>query len=171
MKICTWCTPQEHNEIDDWHIHGRGGAIIFGSAMMDRNSVIQAGGFDEKLKGAENICLMLRLAEIGQIINLKTIVTFYRQHIKSISHDKKLIIHRDTQQVINNACERRGIPRKNLNFKNEFNSSDHIYNKWGWWALKGNNIKTTRKYAFKALLINPFNTNVWRLLACSLRGY
>ncbi|KXJ53207.1 glycosyltransferase family 2 protein [Cycloclasticus zancles] len=171
FKICRWITPQSHDEIDSWHISGNGGAIIFASTMMLKSSVEQAGGFNEQLTGAEDLCLLLRLAEIGKIENISDELYFYRQHIESISHSAKVKIKLDTQTVVDAARERRGLSSFTLPCNDKENSRFDTYIKWGWWALAGKNILTSRKYAKKAILLAPYKVQAWKLLLCSVRGY
>lgn len=170
-KICQWNVPLLANEIDAWHIKGTGGAIVFASSMMNKNAVCKVGGFNENLTGAEDLCLLLKLAEIGGIVNLNKSLYFYRQHISSISHSAKVKIQHDTQYVIDEARKRRGMPAYQLtNNKKNVNHHD-IYIKWGWWALREKNISIANKYARKSILSNPFGAEGWKLLACCIRGY
>jgi hypothetical protein len=45
-----------------------------------------------------------------------------------------------------------------------------LFRQWGWMALKEGHVKTSRRYAFKAIKAQPFRRASWRLMACSLRG-
>ncbi len=170
-EICDWPMLLTHKEIDEWHINGRGGAIIFPSSMMRKNSVKSVGGFNNKLTGAEDLDLFLKLAEIGKVANIDQLCFFYRQHIDSICHGQNKQIAIDTQSVINEAALRRGLAAKILSTKTTNVSKQEIYNKWTWWSLKAGNKKTARKYAVKALLESPFSLNNWKALFCALRGY
>lgn len=171
MNICHWAAPITHEDIDSWHINGRGGAIIFASSMMRKQVVQDVGGFDLTVTGAEDLCLFLRLAEVGKIQNTSDILYHYRQHVDSISHAKKLKISKDKQLVLDNAGVRRGVKIKQYNLDQQEVSILDTYIKWGWWSLNGKNLPTSRKYAKKALLIRPFNLHAWKLFACSIRGY
>lgn len=170
-KICRWNVPLTNNEIDKLHIVGSGAALIFPASMMVKQVVDSVGGFDESLTGAEDLCLFLRLSEKGKIENINELLFTYRLHVSSISHEKKLIIRQDTQKVINEARKRRGLPFYALNNKEVGISKADIYVKWGWWALKGNNIVTAKKYAKRAIYSNVFKLQSWKLLACAFRGY
>ena len=171
LPICIWPSPLEHEEIDRWHIEGGGGAIIFPSSIMRKWAVQNLGGFDVRLTGAEDLSLFLKLAELGKIENMDDVLLHYRQHIKSISHTDKDKILRDKRVVIDEAYERRGINQKLLNINIADSKVIETYIKWGWWALQAKNIPTSRKYAIKAILVNPFRLDVWRLFTCSVRGY
>lgn len=171
LPICVWETPLQHKEIDRWHIEGKGGAVIFGSAMMRTNVVKDLGGFDVDLIGAEDLSLFLQLAELGKLKNLDDVLYQYRQHIESISHKRKDKILIDKKAVIDKAYMRRGLKEKPLIINSVPSKMIDTYIKWGWWALQAKNISTSRKYARKALLKDPFNLDVWKLFVCSVRGY
>ena len=169
--ICFWPAPKTHEEIDSWHMSGRGGAIIFSSSTMRKKTLIDVGGFDENLTGAEDLSLFLKLAEVGELRNLNNTLLLYRQHIRSISHTHKEKIRSDTEKVIRAAEDRRGVVHKPLGFSDLVPKNSDTYTKWGWWALKGKNKKTARKYAYKSVKANPWTIDSWKLLACAIRGY
>lgn len=171
LKICVWNTPIKHDEIDNWHLHGKGGAIIFSSSMMVRKCVEQVGCFDQSLVGAEDLDLFLRLAELGKIENMEEVLTSYRQHINSISHVAKSRIQQDTQQVVDSARKRRNLTEFKIEMKHKPVTLASHYVKWGWWSIHDKNITTARKYARKAILLNPFSRSTLKLFACSIRGY
>lgn len=173
-EIFEWKMPLEHEQIDNLHLAGKGGAIIFPSSMMKKEAVLNAGGFDEKLTGAEDLCLFLRLAEMGKLANLEQYLFFYRQHIDSICHSNRSDISSDRLSVLTECGIRRGIKlsitEAMTNSPNNL-SPYEIYIKWGWWALKGKNIQTSRKYAFKAFKHSPISKESLKLLYCAVRGY
>jgi len=171
MKICQWRTPISHDDIDNAHIKGQGGAITFPSSMMLKSSFEIVGEFDENVTGAEDLCLFLRLAEQGQLANVSKTLYQYRQHINSISHASKQKIFEDNQRVVKAACIRRGLDFKGALSDIRLPERQDIYIKWGWWALMDGNVTTARKYAKKAIFISPLNVKAWKLLACSIRGY
>lgn len=170
--LCLWNSPTSHTEIDKLHISGNGGAIIFSSAMMRKDAVLSAGGFDENLTGAEDLCLFLRLAEVGELANIDKVGLLYRQHLKSISHNSKKTILNDKAKVIEAACKRRGIKNYVLNDKDYHSvETHHIFNKWAWWALNDGNVSTSRKYAIMAIIKRPHYLAYWKTLYCACRGY
>lgn len=178
MKLCKWKVPLLHNEIDKWHINGRGGAIIFASSMMVKSAVVKAGGFDESLTGAEDLCLFLRLAEIGKLANLDEVVYLYRQHINSISHKDKMKIFSDKNKVIGAAHRRRGDvcdvflnSEVDARVKIDLVQPHQVYNKWAWWALNDGNVNACKKYALKAVISKPYCLAYWKTLYCAWRGY
>jgi glycosyltransferase involved in cell wall biosynthesis len=171
-NICIWDAPSDHSGIDSWHISGKGGAIVFPSSLMLRETVMLVDGFDEKLTGAEDLDLFLRLAEKGKIANVDTVLYKYRQHTKSISHTHDQIIRQDNFNAVSRACSRRGLPAPNIAataFMSSTVAATHI--KWGWWALNAGNIQTARKYAIKSFMKAPFSLETLKLCVCVIRGY
>lgn len=171
MKICQWQMPSSHDDIDNAHIMGRGGAITFPSSMMLKSSFDIVGEFDETVTGAEDLCLFLRLAELGRLANVSETLYQYRQHINSVSHTAKQKIIEDNQRVIKAACARRGVNFKRLPVSLKVSGKQETFIKWGWWALMDGNVTTARKYANKAIYNSPYNIKAWKLLVCSIRGY
>lgn len=166
-----WLT---HEEIDNAHIIGSGGAIIHPSAMIRRQYLINIGGYSEDYPHAEDLDLWLKLAEVGKLANLPDRLFQYRQHVGSIGYAHRQTQVQSSKKAVIEAGKRRKI---NINFsdiennKSEESSLAEIYIKWAWWALKAKNVSTSKKYAIKAILNNPFKLDVWKLLLCSIRGY
>lgn len=163
-----------HEEIDNAHIAGLGGAIVHPSAMIRRTSMIQCEGYSERYPHAEDLDLWLRLGECGRLENIPDILFLYRQHVNSIGYAKRITQIKSAQKAVVDACIRRNINLDNINLdmrKAETVSFQDVYIKWGWWALNDQNVSTSRKYAKKAILTNPFKLQAWKLFVCSLRGY
>lgn len=169
-EIFEWNAPLTHTEIDDFHLEGKGGAIIFPSSMMRKDIVCGLGGFNESLTGAEDLCLFLRLAEIGKLANLKENLFYYRQHIKSICHSEKSNIFENNLSVVYQCKLRRGITSaddKAPTILLEKTSLNDSYLKWGWWALKGKRFHTAKKYGLKVLRNNLFSRQAWLIILFS----
>jgi glycosyltransferase involved in cell wall biosynthesis len=169
-EIFEWRAPLTHVEIDSFHLKGYGGAIIFPSSMMRKNIVIELGGFNETLTGAEDLCLFLRLAENGKLSNLSEYLFYYRQHIDSICHSHKSNIAENNWSVINDCKLRRGIlPVENQPPSSSSNVSiNDIYLKWGWWAIKGKRFYTAKKYGIKVIRKSLFSKQAWLLVLFSI---
>ena len=52
-----------------------------------RAALDKVGGFDEGITGAEDLCLFLRLAEVGKLKNIEQVTYQYRQHVNGECHD------------------------------------------------------------------------------------
>lgn len=57
------------------------------SALMRRDCVLRAGGFDDKLRGPEDLMLFLSLAERHDVAVIPQLLTGYRVVPGSVSHD------------------------------------------------------------------------------------
>jgi glycosyltransferase involved in cell wall biosynthesis len=170
--LCNWNYPIHHNEIDLKHISGIGSlAMFFASSMILRSAVVSIGKFDEKLTTAEDLDLLLRLAEIGKIANMDIALYKCRQHMGSVTHTQVNILKRDYVNVVSRGCIRRGLPIPNMQFSSKSVSTVLYHSKWAWWALGDGHVKTARKHAFKCFKHAPFSMNTWRLISCVLRGY
>lgn len=160
-----------HEEIDRGNLKGVGSMIVHPTAIIRRESLEKVGGY-RYYPYAEDLDLFLRLAEIGKLANLSEILLKYRLHVDSIGSKYRHIQVESCRKAVLDACRRRG-----LDFPKDFDittpqfSTGEIYRKWGWWSLKDGNIKTSRKYALKALRENPLLLDNWRLVWCCLRGY
>jgi len=163
-----------HEEIDSAHMKGKGGAMVHPSVMIRRDAMIAVGGYSEKYPNAEDLDFWLRLAEYGKLANITERLFLYRQHLESIGYLQRLSQIDSAKKAVVDACFRRGIVIDQsllCDVDEKIPSVSDVYIKWGWWALKGGNTLTARKYAKKAMLSSPFKCEAWKLLACSLRGY
>lgn len=161
-----------HEEIDAEHLLGLGTFSHSGS-MIRRDAIVSVGGYRKEIKSAEDIDLWLRLAEIGKLRNLPEVLLKYRLHLKSIGHSKRKQQIDSTRRLIIDAHQRRGlpVPENPYPIDDREDSIYGIYQRWGWWAIEGKNLKTARKYAFRALWRKPWSLQSWKLLFCALRGW
>jgi len=167
------CLGFSHEEIDAAHMNGQGGALIHPAVTIRKSALDCVGEFREDYECAEDLDIFLRLAEVGKVANLPEVVLQYRQHLSSIGYTRADEQQRYTVCAVRDAHERRGIP---LPEEWEYPIQGKVsaatsYRKWVWWALSGHNVKTARKYAVKAMLLEPYFVESWRALYCAVRGY
>jgi glycosyltransferase involved in cell wall biosynthesis len=171
LPICVAEHPTRHEEMDAMHLRGER-SMMFGSTMMRRTVVQAAGGFRERLVGAEDTDLLLRMAEAGRLACVDQVLYKYRQHAGSIVHRCRSRIAQDAQRVVEDAHRRRGIVNSNVEMKPvASDSAPCIYRRWGWAALMAGNVGTARKYAARTFLKRPLSLESWRLMACAIRGH
>lgn len=170
MVLRDWPRPPEHAEIDAGLMHGLGAVIVFASTMMRRDAIEAAGRFRPGLVGAEDVDLLLRLAERGELANMPEMLYCYRQHAGSICHRRRDEIRGNIVEVVQEAHRRRGLAFPGLDIKAESVSLSQTYRKWAWWALAGRNTATARKYARAAWRGAPLSLESWRILLCAYRG-
>lgn len=172
MPIMHFHYKQSHEEIDGHHMSGQGSAISHPAAMIRKKTLLEIGGYKPEFEAAEDIDLFLRLAEIGKLANLPNLLFKYRMHMKSVGHAKRKLQIKNAQHALEEAYYRRKIKERVPMIRRKITQTIlDTYIKWAWWALRGRNIKTARKYAFLSLLRAPFSIETWKLMACCLRDF
>ena len=89
-------------------------SISHPSVMMRRKAALAVGGYRVEMMPAEDFDLWLRMGERGRLANLPDVITRYRVLESSVS---ALLHHRQIshmQLAVDEACDRRGIPRRKL---------------------------------------------------------
>lgn len=146
--------------------------ICHPTAMYRKDIVQLAGSYQAHDYPAEDLGLFLNLTEYGLLDNLAETVLEYRIHNNSISTAKH------TQQIekLKEICEKHWNKRgKQFEFLAQEgrpgdtrDSQFAIVVKHGWWAFCNQQWKTATIYGAKAIKINPFKLEGWRLLFCGL---
>src|SRR3954470_17142753 len=104
-----------HDQIDGAHLDGRGGTIMNPTATFRRAAAQKIGGYSaDLLTTGEDHDFWLRLAEVGQLVNLPDVLIRYRIHDKNASiggtnSDRRLAI---TLEILRRTFERRGITNR-----------------------------------------------------------
>jgi hypothetical protein len=167
--------PKDHATIDHANLQGNGSHVYHPTWLMRRDAMVQLGGYREVCRHAEDLDLLLRAAEVGELHNLDTVSLLYRQHASSIGYAKHKEQVLATQLAVSEACRRRGIRPTEFGRTNEpiaqTVSSTATHAKWAWWALVGGNKATARHHAWKAFTYAPFSLASIRLLMCAIRGH
>ncbi len=161
-----------HQDIDSAHLRGEGGAIAHPAVMFRKDKFNAVGHYRSEYIHSEDLDLWLRMAEVGKLGNLPTLLLDYRQHLQSIGHQNRDEQIASANKAVNDALARRGILSTPFSkAETAVPSKNQLILKWGWWALAAGNIKTARKYAIKTLKQSPFSISTWKLCACVIRGY
>lgn len=172
-EICVLGQWFSHKEIDGALLKGRGAAIINPSSMLRRKDFLSIGGYSSEYPSAEDTDLWLRLGERGKLANLPEVLISYRQHLESIGYAKRNEQIDSTYRAVRAAYYRRGLDTNGMKVIDRSAQAHRkldVYTKWAWWAFKGRNMKTSRKYAFKALRLSPLSFDVWKLVFFALKG-
>jgi hypothetical protein len=157
-------------------------AFYFPTVTMRRKAALDVGGFRDPFAIAEDYDLCLRLSEIGRVGNLAEVLVFYRQHMTSTANagrGKTLAYSRLVREL---AHERRTTGSDRLQrhepatvtfpeLPSAWRNAIETHRRWGWWALQAKNHRTARKYAWRAVMQQPWSKESWRLFACTMRGY
>tara|TARA_R110002096_G_scaffold416576_2_gene619452 strand:- start:297230 stop:298141 length:912 start_codon:yes stop_codon:yes gene_type:complete len=170
--LCTLPRPVDHNDIDNAHLRGEGGAIINPTAMIRKDAALKISGYNENYQCAEDFDFWLRLAEVGKLANIDTKLLDYRQHLESIGYKTRQKQLDSTRLALEDAARRRGLEKSGivvpeLDDTQPSNSDVHV--KWGWWAFSAGNTVVARKHAYKALKLKPYNLKAWKLALCCFR--
>jgi hypothetical protein len=75
------------------------------------------------------------------------------------------------KEIVAEGWRRRSLPGEPALRPGRLKRPADLYRQWGWMALRGGHVATSRKYAARAILSRPLDTESWRLAVCALRGY
>jgi len=174
-----------HAEIDAENLRGRGSAMCHPTAAIRRDALLDIGGYRAEFEWAEDLDLFLRLAEVGQLANLPTVLLTYRQHLTSVGYSKRALQRTRAAMAVSDAMRRRAavvsgggekpgveVRREGTPMlESEYQSVADIHRKWAWLALIGGFPETARKHAWLALTKQPLRGENLRLMACAIRGH
>lgn len=149
-------------------------AICHPAAMMRREAVARAGGYDPYFKTTQDLDLWLRLGEIGRLGNVPEVVLKFRQHGSSVSETRREEQRRFGREACERAWRRRGITDGKFEADepwrpgNDRRSRHQFALRYGWWGFNSAARNTAVAYGLKAVRIAPWKVEGWKLLAASL---
>lgn len=161
--------PLTHEEIEAAHL--RGSSSIHHPAVMLRTEAMRrVGGYRKELMPCEDFDLWLRLGEVGRLANLPEKLLTKRLFVGSavasnLEKQEKLV-----KTILQHTWRRRGLGGEPSVPRNKLLGRVDLYRQWGWMALRGGHLRTSRRYAMRAILSRPLDKASWRLALCSLRG-
>ena len=164
--------PTGHEAIDADHINGVGGRIMHPAAMFRRYSLERVGGYRTEFEPAEDLDLFLRLAEVGRLANVESIVLEYRVHLRSVSltraREQTISVNKTTAE----ARARRGMtPAATVEVRDfEGLREEKILESWARRAYRRGDYAMARKHALRAIQLDCASAASWRLLAGSCLG-
>jgi glycosyltransferase involved in cell wall biosynthesis len=167
-RLGDYSTPLTHDAIEASHLRGES-AIHHPSVMFRTDAVRRLGGYRE-LVPCEDFDLWLRLGEVGRLANLPEkllIKRLFPGSIVATTLDKRRTA---LEKILRDAWDRRRLPGNPPSPSQPVADRADLFRQWGWMALKAGQVRTSRRYAFKAVKAQPFRSESWRLMACSLRG-
>ena len=169
LPLGDYSNPLTHEEIEAAHLRGES-SIHHPAVMMRPEAVRKVGGYRKQFMPCEDFDLWLRLGEVGRLANLPERLLTKRLFAGSAvatTLDKQ---ERLVRQILDETWKRRGLPGEpTITPRVLFEQAD-LFRQWGWMALKEGHVRTSRRYAMRALRRQPFRKSSWRLVACSLRG-
>jgi glycosyltransferase involved in cell wall biosynthesis len=167
-------TEYTHEKIDWAHLNHRW-PLVHPTVLMRKSAVDAVGRYRTKYQWLEDLDLFLRMAELGKLASLPDVLLRYRLHTGSVCHTREADQDAIRPGLYAEVYQRRGLAAPAAQTREpgdgrslgEPGVRDRV---WGWWALIGGNVKTARKYAFRALRSTPLDLESWRLMYCALRG-
>lgn len=165
-----YCVPLTHEEIEASHL--RGSSTIHHPAVMLRPAAVKrVGGYRREFMPCEDFDLWLRLGEVGRLANLPEKLLTKRLFVGSavtsnLAKQEKLV-----KQIVEETWRRRGLAGAPELRPNRLLRPVDLYRQWGWMALRSGYVRTSRRYAVRAIASRPLDPESWRLALCSLRGH
>jgi len=165
--------PLDHETIDANLMQGLC-AIPHSGSIFRREVAVRFGGYPEDFCAAIDQDLFLRLAEAGRVGNMDEVVTRYRLHTTSVSAERQSKQAQLARVACERAAERRGIPQPPFIAGEQWRpgsdrGSRHTFAiKFGWWAFNSGEKQTAALYGGKAIALQSWRVDGWRLLACAL---
>ena len=100
--LCEWSCCSTLEEIRRTHLEGRSG-LAHSTCTMRREEVLAAGGYRTSFDTSEDYDLLLRLEELGELVNLPIVVSKYRQHLQSATHVRNGVQRQAAQVALREA--------------------------------------------------------------------
>ena len=172
--LTTWNKLTSSDGIQDQHLNSLLGSAIAHPAMMYRkDNVLSVGGYRKDAYPAEDLDMLLRIAEEGALNNIDEVVLKYRVHMMSICATDKQRQNTKVFDIVNLARKRKGLEPLLAEVEPVIKANEKFGNgdiKYGWWALSAGYKKTALKYACRSIKLTPLSLESWRLFMCVLRG-
>lgn len=169
-----------HNNLLAQLLKWTGPRICHPTVMMRTNAVKAVGGYVQQYH-YEDIDLFLRLANVGQLENIPSLLLQHRVHLKSICHTRndaelnkiKQKIYLDAVESLNLSsefCQQNNIDCPQPIDTSEYYSTYEVYRRWSALAKRSGYQKSSLVYLWKAFLIKPFQAKTYWTAFCFLFG-
>jgi hypothetical protein len=158
--------PCSHVQIDEELLRGSKTALLHSISMLRRSDVLAVGNYQCSYPWAEDLDLLLRLAERGRLANLPENLLEYRQHCEAISDTRQIEQRGNVNRVLDEARKRRGLGAQKIPALAEKIDSPARVELWARWAraaIGGGYLSTARYYARRILFAKPLSWTSWRL--------
>jgi glycosyltransferase involved in cell wall biosynthesis len=165
--------PEQNDAIQQMLLIGRT-IINHPCALIRRAALMQIGGYDLEMKTVEDLDMLLKLGEIGQLANLPDTVLQYRFHLNSISAQNTVFQTQMAKTACERAWQRRGIsgsydsPQPWYRPLPAPDSQQQFWHRYGWWAFCNGLRLTAAQCGIRAVLTKPTTLESWKLLLCAL---
>src|SRR3954468_17326158 len=131
----------------------RGSSTIHHPAVMLRpEAVKRVGGYRRELMPCEDFDVWMRLGEVGRLANLPEKLLTKRLFVGSavatnLAKQEKLV-----KEIVAETWRRRSLPGEPALRPSRLKRPVDLYRQWGWMALRGGHVATSRRYAGRAIL-------------------
>jgi glycosyltransferase involved in cell wall biosynthesis len=162
--------PLANAQIQHAILSGLGWVVVNPASMMRTSAVCTAGGYRAEYSPCEELDLLVRLSELGQLANLPQILLHYRQYDQGDNGANVAKQQSATRRILSEAFARRGVT-----LGDDWNPSKRSVlplnkqtNIWAKLALKKGNVTAARKHAMSLVKMNPLSIGSWRLMLNTL---
>ena len=156
--------PLDHEAIDRAHMTGAGCVLSQGTSALSRDAVLKVGGYRTQYHVAEDLDLLLRLAEIGTLANLNETLIRCRLHRDSLTQTHLGTGHMFAAAAIRDARLRRGLPPENVRVPEASQpAAPAVFMHRAMKAQQHGFRKTAVKYAFRSIRAAPSDRMAWRV--------
>lgn len=165
--------PTDHADIDEQLLQGNGSAVVHATMLIHRDVLNNIAGWCEAHDGVEDLDLLLRLAEVGELANLPKPLYRYRRHLASTCSRRYEELVQRIAGILQQAYRRRGLDRTfdMTPLKHRLSESwshGEYYRVWACHALHQQHTMQALRHAWAALRHEPFTAASWRVLAWTL---
>ncbi|WP_448560767.1 glycosyltransferase family 2 protein [Trichothermofontia sp.] len=173
-RLITTIRMAEDNETIQHILKEGHTSFLHPTAMIRKSAMCQVGGYDVRFATGSDLDLWLKLSEIGEIFNLAETVLKYRIHTRSISYAHQQQQWQNAEIIFDHAWQRRGLKREFKVTGCRFRSTPDPASKleymlkYGWWAFNSRQRQTAILYGTRAVAVNPFSIDAWKLLICAV---
>lgn len=170
-SITVVTTPTTHEELDARAFEFGECAMCGPALMFRRDAALKVGKYRDEYNFIEDIDILFRFAEVGEIACIPSVLYYYRQLPTSICRTKKEEQRIRIEKCIQETRERRGMkPEEATSLPKflpyEISTSRHYVNV-AVQSILGGNPKTARANAFTALQHQPWHPFPWAAFALS----
>jgi glycosyltransferase involved in cell wall biosynthesis len=158
----------ENDKIQKLLLNGTLGVVTHASSMMRRKALLAVGSYRNQFEGLEDLDLLLRLSEIGQLGNIPQILFKVRVHSKSVCATKFRSQERLATGIMAEARARKGLlPLGRPTWPVLHDSDDEAarFQLWSGCFVSFGNRRVALRYALLALHRQPFSLTSWIALA------
>ena len=163
-----------HEQIVTDLLNYKGQMVYHPAVIYRRKAVLDLGVYRPECREAEDLDLFLRLAEVGQIVNLPEPLLKYREHRAKAGISRSKYQRSSVIVILEEARKRHNlgpVPEHVSSQASLSGDPSQIYQTWAWWALMSGHIATARKHALTCIRRAPLSLSTWRLVYCALRGH